>query len=146
MSKHGLEGVCVVWWFMLIFTICRVYASKWLRRVLFFTFLGLFELKVKKGSLAHDKTWFGRRLCCLVLDANLHNLPCICIKIAPTETVSLFLWVLELKMKKEAWNMAKHGLEGVSVVWWFMLILSNLHNLPCICIKMSPTGTFFTFF
>ena len=26
-----------------------------------------------------------------------------------------------------------------------MLILSNLHNLPCICIKMSPTGTFFTF-
>jgi len=36
---------------------------------------------VKKGSLANDKTWFGRRLCCLVLDANLHNLPCICIKI-----------------------------------------------------------------
>ena len=27
-----------------------------------------------------------------------------------------------------------------------MLIISNLHNLPCICIKMSPTGTFFTFF
>ena len=25
MSKHGLEGVSVVWWFMLIFTICRVY-------------------------------------------------------------------------------------------------------------------------
>ena len=41
--------------------------------------------------------------------------------------------------------MSKHGLEGVSVVWWFMLILSNLHNLPCICIKMAPTGTFFTF-
>ena len=58
---------------------------------------------------------------------------------------SLFLWVLELSWKKEAWNMAKHGLEGVSVVWWFLLILSNLHNLPCICIKKSPTGTFFTF-
>ena len=41
--------------------------------------------------------------------------------------------------------MSKHGLEGVSVVWWFLLILSNLHNLPCICIKMAPTGTFFTF-
>ena len=26
-----------------------------------------------------------------------------------------------------------------------MLILSNLHNLPCICIKMAPTGTFFHF-
>ena len=26
-----------------------------------------------------------------------------------------------------------------------MLIHATLHNLPCICIKMSPTGTFFTF-
>ena len=38
--------------------------------------------------------------------------------------------------------MSKHGLESVSVVWLFMLILANLH-LPCICIKMAPTGTFF---
>ena len=72
----------------------------------FFTFLWLLILKVKKGSLAHDKTWFGRRLCCLVLYATLHNLPCICIKMDPTETVSLFLWVLELKLKKRS---LEHG-------------------------------------
>ena len=41
--------------------------------------------------------------------------------------------------------MSKHGLESVSVVWLFMLILANLHNLPCICIKMAPTGPFFHF-
>ena len=66
MTKHGLEGVSVVWWFMLLFTICRVYVSKWLRRVLFFHFFLVAGIKVEK---------------------------------------------------KEAWNMAKHGLEGVSVVW-----------------------------
>ena len=27
-----------------------------------------------------------------------------------------------------------------------MLILSNLHNLPCICIEMAPTGTFLSCF
>ena len=50
---------------------------------IFFQFLVILILKVKKGSLAHDKTWFGRRFCCLVIYATLHNLPCICIKIAP---------------------------------------------------------------
>ena len=141
--------------------------------------------------------WKG--FCCFVIYANLHNLPCTCIKMAPMGTFFHFLVIVGIKgekrtlstwqnivwkafllfgdscyssqfavymyqnssdgnrftflvslgikvEKKEAWNMAKHGLEGVSVVWWFMLILSNLHNLPCICIKMSPTGTFFTFF
>ena len=62
----------------LIFTICRVYASKWLRRVLFFHFLVIFRIKGKKGSLAHDKTLFGRRFCCLVIYATLHNFLCIC--------------------------------------------------------------------
>ena len=38
--------------------------------------------------------------------------------------------------------MSKHGLEGVPVVW---LICANLPILPCICIKMAPTGTFFHF-
>jgi len=36
--------------------------------------------------------------------------------------------------------MAKHDLEGVSVGDY-----ANLHNLPCICIKMVLAGTFFTF-
>jgi hypothetical protein len=55
----------------------------------FSLFLWLLELKVKKGSLAHVKTWFRRRFCCLVIYANLHNLPCICIKMAPTGTFFL---------------------------------------------------------
>ena len=45
---QSLEGF--VWWFMLIFTICRVYASKWLRRVLFFTFLWFWYLRWKKEA------------------------------------------------------------------------------------------------
>ena len=87
MSKHGLEGVSVVWWFILIFTICRVYA--W-----------VFEFNLK-GILEHVKTWLGRRFCCLVIYANLHNLPCICVKMAPTRTFFfIFLWLWELKAKK----------------------------------------------
>ena len=46
---------------------------------------------MKKGNLAHVKTWFGRRFCCLVIYANLHNLPCICIKMAPAGTFFIFL-------------------------------------------------------
>ena len=89
MAKHGLEGVSIVWW-MLTFTICPVHASKWLWQILF----------------------------------------------------SLFLWLLGLEVKKEALNMAKHGLEGVSVVWWFMPIFTICR---CICIKMALTDSFFTF-
>ena len=66
---------------MLLFTICRVYASKWLRPVLLFHFLLIVGIKGEKGSLAHDKTWFGRRFCCLVIYANLHNLPFICVSL-----------------------------------------------------------------
>ena len=76
----------------------------------FFHFLVIVELKVKKGSLAHDKTWFGRRLCCLVLYANLHNLPCICIKMAPTGTFFIFLVI-------RTWQ---------NMVWKVFLLLGDL--------------------
>ena len=120
---QSLEGVSVVWGYTPIFIICRAYASKWLRWVLFFTFLWLLRLKVKKGSLAHDKTLFGRRFCCLVIYATLHNLPCICIKIAPTETVSLFLWVLELKLKKRS---LEHGKTWLGRRFCCLVIYANL--------------------
>ena len=55
---------------------------------------------MKKGSLAHVKTWFGRRFCCLVIYANLHNLPCICIKMAPTGTFFHFLVIVDFKGEK----------------------------------------------
>ena len=74
----------------------------------FSLFLCLLELKLKKGSLAlaHDKTWFGRRLCCLVIYTNPHNLPCICVS-------------LGIKVKKRNLRTCQNmdGLEGVSVVW-----------------------------
>ena len=63
--QNMLQNVSVVWWFMLIFTICNVYASKWLRRVPFSFFLWL----------EHGKTWFGRCFCCLVIYANLRKMP-----------------------------------------------------------------------
>ena len=100
MTKHGLEGVSVVWCFMLIFTICRAYASKWLRRVLFFHFFLVAGIKVEKRSLEHGKTWLGRRFCCLVIYATLHNLPCICIIMAPAGTFFTFLLVAGNKGEK----------------------------------------------
>ena len=47
--------------------------------------------------------------------------------------------------KKEVWNMAKHGLEDVSVVWLFMLALyvhqngsdGAIFNLSCECLISS---------
>ena len=55
---------------------------------------------MKKGSLAHDKTLFGRRFCCLVIYATLHNLPCICIIMAPAGTFFTFLLVAGNKVEK----------------------------------------------
>ena len=37
--------------------------------------------------------------------------------------------------------MAKHGLEGVSIVWWML----TFTICRCICIKMALTDSFFTF-
>ena len=56
---------------------------------------------MKKGSLVHDKTLFGRRFCCLVIYATLHNLPCICIKMAPMDTFFHFLVSLGIKVEKK---------------------------------------------
>ena len=55
---------------------------------------------MKKGSLAHDKTLFGSRFCCLLIYATLHNLPCICITMAPTGTFFHFLGIVGVKGEK----------------------------------------------
>ena len=142
MSKLGLEGISVVWWFTLIFIICRVYASKWLRRVLLFHFLLIVGIKGEKGSLAHDKTLFGRRFCRLVIYANLHNLPCICVKMAPTGTFFHFLLIVGIKGEKGS---LAHDKTLFGRRFCCLVIYANHHNLPCICIEIAPTGTFFTF-
>ena len=145
MSKHGLEileGVSVVWWFTLLFTICRLYASQWLRRVLFSLFFWLLEIKLKKGSLEHGITWFGRRFCCFVIYANLHILPCICIQNGSDGYFFFtFLWLLELKVKNGS---LAHDKTLFGRRFCCLLIYATLHNLPCICIIMAPAGTFFT--
>jgi hypothetical protein len=66
----------------------------------FFHFLVIVGIKGEKGSLAHDKTLFGRRFCCLLIYVNLRNLPCICIKMAPTGTFFHFLVIVDFKCEK----------------------------------------------
>ena len=83
---------------------------------------------MKKGSLAHGKTWFGRRFCCVVIYANLHSLLCICIKMAPTGTFFTFLVIAGLKGEKES---LEHGKTWLGKLFCRLLIYSNLQNLPC---------------
>ena len=145
MSKHGLEG------FLLFGDLC--YSSQFALYMHqkgsdgnFFRFLVIVGIKGKKRTLsrlAHDKTWFGRRFCCLVIYATLHNLPCICIKKAPMGTFFTFLWLLELKVKK---GRLAHDKTCFGRRFCCLVIYATLHNLLCICIIMAPTGTFFTFF
>ena len=141
MAKHDLEGISVVWWFMLILTICRV-CIKMAPTGTFFHFLVIKGIKGEKGSLIHHKTLFGIRFCCLVIYANLHNLPCICIKMVPTKTISLFFWVLELKLKKGS---LVYGKTWLGRRFCCLVMYANLHNLLCICVKMAPTGTSISF-
>ena len=84
---------------------------------------------MKKVSLEHVKTWFGRRFCCLVIYTNLHNLPCICVS-------------LGIKVKK---GILEHVKTWLGRRFCCLVIYANLYNLPCICVKMAPTGTFFHF-
>ena len=85
---------------MLILTIYRVYMHQNGSDRNRFTFLLSLGIKVEKGSLEHVKTWLGRRFCCLVIYANLHNLPCICVKMAPTGTFFHFLLIVGIKGEK----------------------------------------------
>ena len=107
--------------------------SKWPFGALFHFFKTV-RIKRKQGSFEHGKTWFGRCVCCLVSSANLHNLLRISIKMAPTGTFSLFLGLLQLKVKQ---GNLEHGqtLFGRRVCCF--VISANLHNLPRIGIKMT---------
>ena len=94
-------------------------------------FFWVLELKLKKGSLEHVKTWLGRRFCCLVIYANLHNLPCICVKMAPTGTFFHFLVIVGIKGEKGS---LAHDKTLFGRRFCCLVIYANLHNLPCICI------------
>ena len=71
----------------------------------------------QEGSLAHVKRLLGRRLCRLVIYAELHIFSSFCIFF-----LNFSCDFLEFRFqKKQVWNSAKHGLEDVSVVWFFKL-------------------------
>ena len=78
----------------------------------------------------------------MLILSNLHNLPCICIKMAPTGTFVHFLVIVGVKVEKRKLSTCQN------MIWKAFLLLviyANLHNLPCLCVKMAPTGTLFTF-
>ena len=53
-----------------------------------------------------------------------------------------FLVIAGHKGEKES---LEHGKTWFGKLFCRLLIYSNLQSLPCICIKIVPTGTFFTF-
>ena len=59
------------------------------------TFLSLFFLvagiKVENSKLRTCQNMAWKGFCCFVIYANLHNLPCTCIKMAPMGTFFTFL-------------------------------------------------------
>ena len=95
----------------------------------FFHFLVIVGIKGEKGSLAHDKTLFGRRFCCLVIYAHFDNLPCICVS-------------LGIKVKK---GILEHVKTWLGRRFCCLVIYANLHNLPCIYASNGSDGNFFHF-
>ena len=78
---------------------------------------------MKKGSLAHDKTLFGRHFCCLVIYATLHSLPCVCIIMAPAGTFFTSLLVAGNKIEKRklrTWQ---------SIVWKAFLLFGDMRYI-----------------
>ena len=97
----------------------------------------------QEGSLAHGKRLLGMRFCRLVIYAHLHNF-LMFVHLFCTFLVTFGITV----QKKEVWNMAKHGLEDVSVVWLFMLTLyvhqngsDGVFHLFCECWVSSWENT-----
>ena len=76
-------------------------------------------------------------------NANLHNLPCICIKMVPAGTFFTFLVIAGLKGEEES---LEHGKTWFGKPFCRLVVYSKLHSLPCICIKMASTGTYFSIF
>ena len=83
----------------------------------------------KKGSLAHGKTWFGRRFCCLVIYANLHRLPCICIKMVPTGIFSTFLLTVGITVEKGSFEHGKTWFKWFRRVFVTFLVIRTSQNM-----------------
>ena len=66
---------------MLIFTICHVYASKWLRRVLLFHFLVIVRIKGEESKLRTCQNMVWKAFLLFGDLYYLHNLPCICVSL-----------------------------------------------------------------
>ena len=93
---------------------------------------------MKKGSLAHDKTLFGRRFCCLVIYATLHNLPCICIIMAPAGTFFTLLLVAGNKGEKRKLSTCQNM---VWKFWKVFLLFGDLRYSSQFAVYMHHNGS-----
>ena len=89
---QNLEGVSVVWWFMLIVTLVPLFGHHFLVNLS----CDFWDYSSKEGSLEHGKTWLGRRFCCLVI----HACPICASKWLWWCYFSPFLWMLDFKLGK----------------------------------------------
>ena len=101
------------------FTICRVYASKWLRRVLFFHFFLVAGIKVENSKLRTCQNMVWKGFCCLVIYANLHNLPCIFLELDDGKNYRKALYLMvktmvscKFSLKPIQWYMHQNGSDG----------------------------------
>ena len=104
-------------------------------------FLCLLELNLNKGSFEHGKAWFGRRFYCLV-NVNLHNLPCTCIKMALTDSFFTFLVVVGIRGEKGSFE---HGKTWFGRRFCCLVIYANFHNLPLYMHQNGSDRFFFHF-
>ena len=66
-----------------------------------FTIFQVGGIKVENSKLRTCQNMAWKGFFCLVIYANLHNLPCICVKMAPTGTFFHFLVIVEIKGEKK---------------------------------------------
>ena len=111
-----------------------------------FTFFLVAGIKVENSKLRTCQNMAWKGFCCLVIFANLHNLPCICIKMATMGTFFNFLVIVGIKGEKRTLSRLAHDKTCFGRRFCCLVIYATLHNLPCICIIMAPAGTFSLFF
>ena len=94
------------------------------------TFLSLFFLvagiKVENSKLRTCQNMAWKGFCCLVIYANLHNLPCTCIKMAPMGTFFHFLVIVGIKGEKRTLSRLAHDITWFGRRFCCWVIYANL--------------------
>ena len=90
----------------------------------FFTFLVIVGVKGENRKLRTCQNMVWKHLCCLVLFANLHNLPCICITMAPAGTFFHFSFTFLLVAGNKVENRKLRTCQNM--VWKAFLLFGDL--------------------